>query len=269
MTEPATPSQLLHSVAPEFGATLAVEGDTATTTIVITLPSGKQQAFELSLSAVDSRVSVRESQPGQVLPAFCPDRHINSDGTFCLGWGAQNPNNIIDEASARTWWSALVRYLSSQVTANKRKVWPGSENDRAHGDAAQYQETAESAARTLGLVFEHDLRNGNFCIRSDRRRRNPRLELYRSGKRIARVFLNSGRLVKDRIACPCDAPAAPQIAACSDHAKSLEVFTLAKYQQHLQEKRYLDGLVAEGKQCCGTLQNCGLREASSRRARTA
>ena len=269
MTEPATSFQLLQSVAPEFGATLVVAEQTASATIVITFPSGKQQAFELSLYAVDTRVYVRESQPGQVLPAFCPDRHINGDSTFCLGWGAQNPNNIIDEASARKWWSVLVRYLSSQVTANKRKVWPGSENDRAHGDAAKYQDIAESAARTLGPAFERDLRHSNFCVRSDRRRRNPRLELYRGDKRIARVFLKSGRLVTDRIACPCDGPVATHIAACSDHALALELFTLAKYQQHQQEKRYLDELVAQGKRCCGTLLNCGLREASSRRSRTA
>jgi len=254
-------------VAPEFGATLAMEGDKATATIILTFPSGKQQTFELSLYALDSRVAVRESQPGQTLPAFCPDRHINSDGTFCLGWGPQDPSTITDETSARAWWSALVRYLEAQVTASKRRRWPGSENDRAHGEAAEYQDIVESAARVLGPGFERDLRNGDFSVRSDQRRRNPRLELYRSNKLVARVSLTSKHLVTDRIPCPCDAPVAPRIAACADHAQALEAFTRAKYQQHQEEKRYLAQMVAQGKQCCGTLQACGLRDASAGRTR--
>ncbi|HRP72719.1 MAG TPA: hypothetical protein PK743_08815 [Luteimonas sp.] len=74
-----------------------MDANKAQASVTITLPSGQKHNFELAASAIASRVFVRESQPGHMLPAFCPDRHINGDGTFCLGWGPQNPNNITDE----------------------------------------------------------------------------------------------------------------------------------------------------------------------------
>ncbi|WP_291557542.1 E2 domain-containing protein [Comamonas sp. SCN 65-56] len=264
MSEPAEPLHRLANVAPEFRATLAVNGKHAVANITIALPSGQRHIFALDLTEEGGRVSVREAPVGNLLPAFCPDRHVNSDGSFCLGWGEDDPSTILDPEAARRWWSVLVRFLAHQVSANKRRVWPGRENDRAHGAAARHQAVAEPLAAQFGPTFVDDLHGGLLSTRLDNRRRNPRLELYRAGRLIARVSLHSRRLIRDRFLCPCNGPMALPTTRCGTHAQALANFTSALHSWHEEERTFLDNLVTSGQRCCGTLRECGLAAACAR-----
>lgn len=261
MSEPADALHRLESVAPEFGATLTVNDAQAASQITVTLPSGQQHVFALELTDDGERISVREAPVGHRLPGFCPDRHINSDCSFCLGWGVEDPGIVANMDDARSWWSAVVRFLTHQLSATKRGVWPGRENDRAHGNAARHQAIAEPLAAQFGPTFVRDLYSGDLTVRSDGRRRNPRLELHRSGRRIARVFLHSQRLTPERILCPCGESAATPITKCGEHSQTLAHFTVALYWWRHEERNFLRTLVSSGQHCCGTLRECGLRGA--------
>lgn len=256
---------LLRSVAPEFGATLEPSSAEGQIALKLTLPSGHECYFSLVVQANESHVVVMEAEPRQ-LPAFCPDRHINSDGSFCLGWGAEDPRVVTDMESARIWWATLVRFLQRQHVATQRRQWPGNGHDRAHGDAALDQATAERCADMLGPDFARDLRRGRITVRHDGRRANPRLELWRGEKRIARAFVGSGQLVSARLRCPCDDAIATRaaIADCRNHEQVIEALILAIHRWRIKERDYLQDLVREGRRCCGTLSACGLRDAERR-----
>lgn len=252
---------LLQCVAPEYGATLACTNERGQATVTIPLTSGQQRVFELELTCAGNTVAVREQLVGNQLPSFCPDRHINPDGSFCLGWGADDPRSITGEAAARIWWSSVVRYLRSQIVASKRHVWPGQENDRAHGDAAKDQAIAENSALSLGPAFAANARLGHFKVRSDRRPGHARLELWRADKRLARVSLRTQQLAGAHTRCPCDTPVSEHIKDCGEHASDLATFIIALYRWRKAEREFMHQLASRGSTCCGTLASCGLRDA--------
>ena len=101
------PLELLQRVAPDYGATLIVDPVGGLVGITVVRAGGAEYAFRLLVSVAGEHVSVREIADPGMLPGFCPDRHINGDRSFCLGWGEDNPSRIQDEAAARHWWATV------------------------------------------------------------------------------------------------------------------------------------------------------------------
>ncbi len=102
--------------------------------------------------SVASIVEVQEQNPGTLLPASCPQRHINSDGTFCLSIHGRNP--VETQKDALTWWDRLRLYLNCQEVAAHLRTWPKGAQ-LSHGRAGEVEEKAEGAARTLGKLAEY------------------------------------------------------------------------------------------------------------------
>lgn len=256
---------LLQSVAPDYGATLHAVPEGAQAVITVVRPGGANHTFHLALSFDADQVSVRELPGHTVLPAFCPDRHINGDGSFCLGWGRDNPRTITDETTARRWWAAVYQFLTRQAGASARGVFPGTEHGRAHGDAAVRQAKAEQAAARLSTAFAECVAAGKFVVRQDPRPGQHRLELCCGTERIARVSTRSKALVGGRTICPCGATPERDISDCDDHAQALATFILEHHACKVADKKYLDACAAAGHVCCDTLQACGLRQAIKRK----
>jgi len=261
MSASPTPLEHLESVAPQFGATLVSSGGEHRATLTVTLPSGIQHVFELALRFTGDKVSAFEHPVGNNLPRFCPDRHINSDGSFCLGWGDNNPNAIDGVDAAQIWWSTLVRYLAHQVSATKSRRWPGRQNDRAHGDAAKYQASAEVAASRIGSSFAERAKANEFVARLDKRPGNSRLELWEGGKRLARVSVRAKKLVDKHTICPCNTAAKVAISECGQHSQDLIDFVVALYLWKDKEREFIRELASNGIECCETLLCCALRDA--------
>jgi len=255
---------LLRSVAPEFGATLSNGAGAVDATIEISLPSGKTRSFALLLTIHDYYVFVQEQKASPQLPQCCPDRHINPGGTFCLGWKDDSPSEVRDEAAARRWWSAVVRFLSRQINASYRRKWAGQEYDRAHGDAAVHQAAAEAAAEKLGPNFSGRARRGDFTVRLDEHLRGPRIELWGDGRRLARITKRGGSLVGGHTYCPCDPSGKIEISRCQDHAEHLESYISSYYRWCISEEKFMQDLANHGIPCCGTLDSCGLKDAHFR-----
>lgn len=261
---PSSPLACLDKVGSEFGVVRS--SATSLNKVVISVPraGGDRHDFALELSTAGSSVAVRE-EPRARLPAFCPDRHINEDGSFCLGWGSTAAPAVVDEDSARAWWTAVVRFLQLQLTANELGAWKNGANDWAHGDAARHQALAEAAAESLGTRFRDDLRAGKFSVIREPHIRGARLELRREGNHIARVTIGPPARLKDsRTPCPCDQPAGMTVDACADHADHLVRFTAELWRWREAEDLFLRELEKRGITCCGTLKSCKLREVIAR-----
>lgn len=106
-------------------------------------PSGRRgRIYHLQVEFAPS-VTVREdSAYARLLPVTCPERHINSDGTFCLGLGP---------VSSANFWAALRSYLVCQDYAASRRRWPPN-RWLSHGvQAAELQLLAEAYAAEAGV----------------------------------------------------------------------------------------------------------------------
>jgi hypothetical protein len=55
--------------------------------------------YRLRIDDIHGAVAVREAEPA-ILPACCPERHINCDGSFCMYWQEAEPLSIESADSA-------------------------------------------------------------------------------------------------------------------------------------------------------------------------
>lgn len=258
-----TALHLVLATAPQFGA-VAIVADSVNTLDVrldVPLASGAAHPFHLRVECTGFQVRVFEREP-RLLPEFCIERHINDGGSFCLGWSQDGPLQIRDEAAAVEFWSQLVRFLEHQIAASKLGRWPGTEHARAHGEAAEPQERAEVAARALGPKVHRDFLHGDLLIRAVTKGRKRRLELWRRGRRVARVHASTGALVSLNLPCICDRSAHQRvpIGSCGDHAKQVAALVSNAHERRRLEREYIEHLRGAKKACCGTLKKCGLRE---------
>jgi hypothetical protein len=121
---PNDPIGLIAACLPDFGAT---ELDRGAGSIRVSLPvplsDGRQPIFVLDVTVTGTAASAREAVPIH-LPSFCPDRHINHNGSFCLFWRAVDDIEITGPGAARVWLETLVRFLQLQLRAARLRRWP-------------------------------------------------------------------------------------------------------------------------------------------------
>ena len=58
-----------------------------------TVSGAPSPTYRLRVDVVGDYAMVRELLP-TLLPAYCPERHINIDGSFCLYWGEVEPEKV-------------------------------------------------------------------------------------------------------------------------------------------------------------------------------
>lgn len=259
-----TSLQLLKRVAPSFGVVIDKNGDGEKEfafQFAVPRASGRADVFHLCVRDSGTGPLVYELPPNR-LPRACVERHINTGGSFCLRWTATGTRAIVDEAEAHSFWAELDRFLHHQLAASKTGRWPDAQNARAHGNAAFYQDEAERLAGQLGGGFPHDLKRGKLTVRIDRRWREEHWELLRDSEKIARMRKDAKTLSVLRVPCPCDASkaAAIEVGACSNHAEVLAQLTASIYRWRTQHATFVRQALAEGQQCCGTMEHCELRD---------
>jgi hypothetical protein len=124
--------------------------------ILLRLYDGDTSTYRLRISVGaqngEERLAVQEDPGHRRLPPGCPARHINRDGTFCLGWG---PSRVVippSAAEAERTWATIAGYLHLQDRASASQTWP-HQAAWAHGEAAKAQHEIEELLRTLPLIF--------------------------------------------------------------------------------------------------------------------
>lgn len=254
----ATPIALLSGLAPEFRATiLSQSAHEMQFRLPVVRADRRESVYEISAKNTLNAVSARETAPFH-LPAFCPERHINSDATFCMSWKGAESLDVVDHDSARRWWETLVQFLRLQERAHRLRRWP-STKQWAHGDGAKYQQKALVAAEQLGADFLKDVEDGRIRVVYRRIGSYPVLRVFRGNVWTYSVRLDLRRVVnlRQRCICPRGRERRPRVLrSCGAHAKAAADLAIAIHEQALAEKEFWESM--KGKPCCGRMEYCPL-----------
>lgn len=254
-----SPIEHLNSVAHAHHARLiSLAGEVAVYGVRPPSPSGAPVAeLILEISRMADTVTVRERDP-IVLPAFCAERHINTDGSFCLYWGEVEPSAITSTGDAEAWWGKVLTFILRQRSAAALRRWPGKADARAHGStAARFQALAEENATALGPRFLTSLRDNRLRVK----KRGPdRIALTRDGRRMFTVLKNGKRVMTLRQRCKCDEAESLRlpIASCGNHRRELAELVINLEGWKRSETAFYDYLRSVNQACCGTMDDCPL-----------
>lgn len=231
-------------------------GDVLLVDVRLRRASGKVARYHLRIDAGNVEPEVREARPER-LPTYCPNRHVNDEGVFCLSFPSEDPLPVVDGVSAAAWWARLLKYLSLQETTTRLRRWP-SRHEWAHGVAAMYQQRAEVCATALGAQFVKALAQRRLTAR--RRGKGLGFLQVRDGaRRLYAVWEEPRRVATLRQKCPCGSGRA--IVACADHAARAAELPFALLAWEKAERRFWR--FAQGRTCCGTLDDCPLKTAKT------
>lgn len=234
------------------------------------LEGGKpKRRFHLELrNSSAGGVAVLEREDQRKLPNFCLERHINPDGSFCVFYGSEA--SIADDDAAEYWWSGLASFLNNQVFAERFKIWPQGAG-LSHAEAADEQISMENLADPLG--WKDEIWQGIF-------RRSGWL-----AKNLPRVSTDGKLVLNARSPCPrgctwkhkllrkrsckiiecyqdCNRLHKPVLRAECPHRETIERIVLHEHRRQKIEKGIIVELHSKGRQCCGTMKFCPLRDAS-------
>ena len=187
-------------------------------------PSGRPgKLYHLRVRATE-RLTVAEAEPGTLLPRRCPERHVNSDGSFCLGL---DPFGCTAD-QVDDFWAKLRSYLLCQQFADTRGQWPTG-RWLSHGDAAHHQLAAEAAAERAGLAarYRKALEFGIGCL--------------------------AGPL-------PSESFGTRSLSSKSERRLAIEDLIGAETRRRAAEAAFTDTYVLWGVRCCGTMHVCPIRD---------
>lgn len=216
----------------------------------------------VSLGETDG-IIVAERRPGTVLPACCPERHINPGGSFCVHLDSTDP--ITNAGVAAAWWESLRRFLIGQDYASRHRFWP-LHMQLSHGhEAARVQIEMEKIAEPLDWVEEVHLgifrREGwlGTEIRSGRVRNGTLGMVPNARSRCPRGCRRSG----GRYSCHERSPAtgapsdaAPVLRADCPNRREVEALVLLERRRRRAERDVASWLKQIGIVCCGTMDHC-------------
>lgn len=255
----ATAIDLIVQVAPDFGGRCTRASDTeAILDWPVKLVDGRIIPYKLLLKQKGEQVTAQEKTP-QHLPAFCPERHINPGGTFCLHYAGATCLKVVGEASARAWLETVWKYLKLQERARVKRRWPN--NDVwAHGDAARHQRLAQAAAAAINDRMAIALADGRLQLKRRRSKGRPILDLWIESTHIYSVWGFDKRVINQKQRCFCGKSGLKvpkRMRGCADHAKRASELAVALRDWKKAEELYWKAMQKE--LCCGTCDSCPLQ----------
>lgn len=251
-------ARLLAAVAPAFGIGVrAIDSGALRAAVPVLMADCSTDNYDILVLAVGERASAREAAK-MVLPTFCPMRHINADGSFCLNWEVVESLAVIDAATAEVWWGAVLQFLRLQRRAERLRRWP-DRREWPHGNAALHQWKARSAAAAISPNLLEGLDRLRLSVRRSRARsaEGSAFRLMINGKPLVRLFVDQGRPATLRQACPCGQDRRPlTLGQCRDHAARFVDLVKALRDVERAEAAFWKSF--EGRPCCGTMDGCPL-----------
>lgn len=236
------------------GYVLRSSGVTITVRLDVEHLDGRVTSYLLHVESRGKEVAVREVSPSN-LPGFCPARHINSDGSFCLSFPEVERFGINDEEQAIHWWKVVYKFLQLQRRASARQSWP--EAEWAHGSAAYYQHHAEQAADAISIELGIAARANRLSVMDGRKGNHGRmLRVLLDGRRLYAIWPETGRVMTKRRPCPCFRKTPRAVASCGNHEKQAIVLARSLKGMEMAEAEFWESFA--GRQCCGTMRSCPL-----------
>lgn len=266
VTEMVRPIDLIAQCAPQFESiSKRIGNDQVALTLSVTHIDGEREQYQLlARDVVDGSIMVSEAKQ-QLLPSYCPERHINRDGSFCLSWKDDVNLTVHDSASAEKWWAHLMQFLREQRRAVKKRSW--SSAAWAHGpEAAEHQRRAENAAGRLGAPFVSALRAKGMSVAKTRynsRTNGAVLHVLQNGRAIYSVWARNFKAINKQQACVCgsgDIKRHRRLRNCSTHSQDADVLAASLFGWEQAERAFWNEARKLGKPCCGTMKHCPLRD---------
>lgn len=249
--------------APEFGgACTEVSNTSAILELPVKLVDGRIIHYKLRLKRKGEQVTAQE-EVTQHLPSFCPERHINPDGTFCLYYAGITCLDVVNEVSASAWLETVYKYLKLQERARVQRRWPN--NDVwAHGDAAYYQLRAQAAAVALNDNIASALADRRLQLKRRHSKGRPILDLWIDGTYFYSIWELSKKVINQKQRCFCGKSGMripKRLRGCADHAKRASELVLALRDWEQAEELYWKSIQEDS--CCGTCVSCPLKRPES------
>jgi hypothetical protein len=233
------PIQSLIEVAPDWVECTRVHANQIALDAVATRSSGRlTRLYELTAVYEGHAVSVSERDT-KLLPAFCPDRHINADGSFCLGLRA---GQTISNSTAHIWWEKLKVFLLCQETSHETGQWP-PDAQLSHGEAGEIEEQAEKIARSIGMLGDYQ-----NAVRFD-------TGLIAAG--LAKVNRSTGQLRNGRGVCLCGRVDGKGKSLLRRDCHKIGCPVELEFVRRLATDNFWKSF--EGRVCCGSMQGCPLK----------
>lgn len=241
----ASDRQISHLVgsAPEW---ISIERNREALLVAATIPrpnGGSWPVIPLEISvSVGGQLQARE-YPQNHWPNFCPQRHINLGGHFCLGL-AEVPK-VQDATSGSRWWKILSEHLQLQFVADATRAWPKN-REWDHGDAGITQQQMET------LVGDHpdllaDVRSAH--VDGTGWLAGPLPRLSKDGK----------RLVNGRAPCPKGCLKRKHPILRRDCRDRDIVFRLVAMERLKRKQSSEFWNTVKDQACCGSMNDCPLQ----------
>ncbi|MCA0200473.1 MAG: hypothetical protein LCH56_06490 [Proteobacteria bacterium] len=254
--------KLLAAHAPRGESGVRLVGEQMYVTLTLRQPSGALGSpLYLEARADKYSVSVSEQADRRRYPAFCIDRHIMSDGSFCLAYREDVNIDVSSPETARAWWAALIKFLMLQEEVELRGAWP-EEQQMDHGsNGADLQLRSEAAATPFGPTLENAIRAGTYEVGVIARGQQTHLTLFLDN-RIALRCIQGGRLLGNERDCLCGS--GKSLLACGSHAAAAKLLLTLLGERAQYKRAFYASMARSGATCCGRLATCGLRSAIQR-----
>lgn len=253
-----TALDLIAQAAPAFGGSTRSSGTAVILDLPVKLVDGRTIPYKLLLKQEGEEVTAQEETP-EHLPSFCPERHINSGGTFCLHYAGASSLKVMDEASAGAWLETVYKYLTLQERARVKRRWPNNDG-WAHGDAARHQHRAMAAAVAINDRMAGALANGRLQLKHKRSKGRSILGMWIESTHIYSVWEFDKRVINQKQRCFCGKSGLrvpKRLRRCDDHANRASELAFAIRDRKTAEDAYWKAM--QGKSCCGTCDSCPLQ----------
>lgn len=208
-------------------------------------PLNGLQAGEFKLCARSNPrrgVEVFERSGQTRFPNYCPERHINFGGGFCLG---HQERRILDLTEANCWWHDLHQFLLLQAIAEQTRYWPAA-HALSHGTAADHEIKAREAARNLGIEADY-------------------VNLLDGKQNWISKALEDAHPHDHSLSLEWRRQHAPKDLRCSAQiwARSMAPFVAAERKRQHDLYAFWEDEIRRGRRCCGSMAACPLRASLS------
>lgn len=239
-------------------------------------PSGRVIEYDLNITLEHGSIVARENHLNKSkLPKCCIQRHINFDGSFCIGWKPDSKNfiNVIDLNSAEEWWLHLMAYLRDQYFSGQRREWVSS-REWAHGDAAIDQKKALDHADLLGENTKNLVEEGRVSVKKRAKKNHKTILNVYLDDRIWYIVRSDKNDENFKVVCAkqncffhhSSSKKNRPLKKCSKDNSSgghhLNAVMLARHvhEWHRRENEIISMLKNKKMICCGTMDNCPLKQ---------
>lgn len=272
MSVASPPWRDLIVAAEDAGARLLRQDmNTAQFELNVPRPGGPPRLIYLDVVFEDGLFRVRETKP-VLLPAFCPELHIESTSLWCLGDTDFDMDlHVADAATAHVWWAKVFEFCRVALRSKFTGVWIGPQS--AHGGASHYERHAENAAWRVSVELGRACKASRLSVVESKSRSRRVIKLINEEVVVASGFLiqpgdsslrtpDEYRLIGRQRECPCPKGGLRNHRAlrqCEDHENQFAVLLWALRLKHIEEQKFWDICKQAGHTCCGYMKACPLR----------